>query len=223
MKNSVRWPSVIVCAAPSPLQLFSLRPALSALPSAGGGIKPCRFIALQSRAALPIAGKFKPCHREEEANFSWTSSVFLEIGRGLVNLVHHALSSPGFYCFRDRVSRSPDSPKCDFCFLFVEGYMQARLYITGMGRKGKKEGYPLCSFRIKSNRACRSFINPRSLPAIPFSDLYSHPVDNNRRRKILWKNLIELSNPIVQSKWNRGNWLSIVLFCVILNDLIDSN
>lgn len=25
----------------------------------------------------------------EQANFSWTSSVFLEIGRGLVNLAHH--------------------------------------------------------------------------------------------------------------------------------------
>lgn len=149
MKNSVRWPSVIVCAAPSPLQLFSLRPALSALPSAGGGIKPCRFIALQSRAALPIAGKFKPCRREEEANFSWTSSVFLEIGRGLVNLVHHALSSPGFYCFRDRVSRSPDS---NVIFVFFSSRDTCRLdcILPGRGGKGKKRDI-LCA-RFESNR-----------------------------------------------------------------------
>lgn len=194
MKNSVRWPSVIVCAAhpssfPLPFaplsgaQLFSPRPSraplffpsLSFHPSAGSergreregkriqrwNVRWLyRFIALQSRAALPIAGKFKPCHR---AGQFFLDELCLLGDRPRSRKSRPPPFSPiRVYCFRDRNGRFLFSsiPKCDLVlFLLVEGNRP----------DCKLPGNDILCAPFESNRVTRVsivFINPQSLSTI---------------------------------------------------------
>lgn len=170
MKNSVRWPSVIVCAAPfPPSPNFSslsvpLFPPFHPAGREREGIKACRFIALQSRAALPIAGKFKPCHRGGGQFFLGQLCLLGDRPRSRKSRPPPSLRLLLFS--RGPFPVLPILHKRDFVFF------SSRLDCKLPGRGGKKEGgYPLCCFRIESNRACRrSFINPRS-PIPLFSDL----------------------------------------------------
>lgn len=204
MKNSVRWPSVIVCAAhpssfPLPFaplsgaQLFSPRrsraplffPPLSFHPSAGSERErgreregkriqrwnvrwPYRFIALQSRAALPIAGKFKPCHRAGQ--FFLDELCLLGDRPRSRKSRPPPFSSIGAYCFRDHnvVSCSLRSPSAiSFCFC------------------SSRETGPIVNYRgtisfvLLSNRielpACRSYLLIHSLyPVFSISHSYSN-------------------------------------------------
>ena len=97
----------------------------------------------------------------EQANFSWTSSVFLEIGRGLVNLAHHLSLLFEFIVFAIAtvVSCSLRSPSAiSFCFC------------------SSRETGPIVNYRgtisfvLLSNRielpACRSYLLIHSLYSI---------------------------------------------------------
>lgn len=65
----------------------------------------------------------------EEANFSWTGSVFLEIGRGLVNLgpCPPPFSPIGFIVFAIARVVSSIPGQVRFCFVFDSRGKQARL------------------------------------------------------------------------------------------------
>lgn len=98
----------------------------------------------------------------EEANFSWTGSVFLEIGRGLVNLgpcppPFSLLLGLLFSRSRESFPRSP--AKCDFVlFLIVEGN-RPDCKLLGQGKD------ILCA-PFESNPVTRVsivFINPQSI------------------------------------------------------------
>lgn len=100
----------------------------------------------------------------EQANFSWTSSVFLEIGRGLVNLAHHLSLLFEFIVFAIAtvVSCSLRSPSAiSFCFC------------------SSRETGPIVNYRgtisfvLLSNRielpACRSYLLIHNLYSIQYS------------------------------------------------------
>lgn len=112
----------------------------------------------------------------EQANFSWTSSVFLEIGRGLVNLAHHLSLLFEFIVFAIAtvVSCSLRSPSAiSFCFC------------------SSRETGPIVNYRgtisfvLLSNRielpACRSYLLIHSLYPL-FS--ISHSYNNRTKERI---------------------------------------
>lgn len=121
---------------------------------------PYRFIALQSRAALPIAGKFKPCHR---AGQFFLDELCLLGDRPRSRKSRPPPFSPiRVYCFRDRNGRFLFSsiPKCDLVlFLLVEGNRP----------DCKLPGNDILCAPFESNRVTRVsivFINPQSLSTI---------------------------------------------------------
>lgn len=136
----------------------------------------------------------------EEANFSWTGSVFLEIGRGLVNLgpcppPFSLLLGLLFSRSRESFPRSP--AKCDFVlFLIVEGN---RPDCKLLGK---------ISFVLLSNRiqlpVCRSYLLIHSLSGTLPSilDLYSHPLDNNRTKERIEETLHTM-NQVFFAKFDR--------------------
>lgn len=135
---------------------------------------PYRFIALQSRAALPIAGKFKPCHR---AGQFFLDELCLLGDRPRSRKSRPPPFSPiRVYCFRDRNGRFLFSsiPKCDLVlFLLVEGNRP----------DCKLPGNDILCAPFESNRVTRVsivFINPQSLLYLVFSILHSY---NNRTKE----------------------------------------
>lgn len=129
---------------------------------------PYRFIALQSRAALPIAGKFKPCHRAGQ--FFLDELCLLGDRPRSRKSRPPPFSSIGAYCFRDHnvVSCSLRSPSAiSFCFC------------------SSRETGPIVNYRgtisfvLLSNRielpACRSYLLIHSLyPVFSISHSYSN-------------------------------------------------